>query len=70
MTNIAILTKQELGKFLAPLTDLAAKMIIAGTLKRTVVRHFTNRGLSIEAAINLTDVGVFKAEQLQKNKAK
>lgn len=70
MTTLAILTKERLGTFLAPLTDLAAEMIIAGTLKKTVVRHFTNKGLSIEAAINLTDVGAFKAEQLQKNKAK
>jgi len=64
------MSKEELGIFLAPLTDLALKMIVAGTLKKNVVKHFTNRGLSLEAAENLTEVGVFKAEELLKNKAK
>ena len=43
-------------------------MIIAGTLRKNVVRHFTNKGLSLEAAENLTEVGVFKAEEFLKNK--
>jgi hypothetical protein len=46
------------------------QMRIAGTLRKNVVKHFTNKGLSIEAAENLTEVGVFKAEELLKNKAK
>lgn len=64
------LTKQELGAFLAPLTDLACKMILAGILKKNVIRHFTNKGLSFEAAENITEVGAFKAEELLRNKAK
>jgi len=70
MENLATMTKQELGAFLAPLTDLACKMILAGTLKRTVISHFTNKGLSFEAAENITEVGAFKAEELLRNKAK
>jgi len=69
-TAINIMTKEELGMFLAPLTELASQMIIAGTLRKNVVKHFTNKGLSLEAAENLTEVGVFKAEELLKNKAK
>ena len=69
-TAINTMTKEELGMFLAPLTELASKMIIAGTLRKNVVKHFTNKGLSIEVAENLTEVGVFKAEEFLKNKAK
>jgi len=67
---INTMTKEELGIFLAPLTELAAQMIIAGTLRKNVVKHFTNKNLSLEAALNLTEVGVFKAEEFLKNKAK
>ena len=70
MTNLATLSKEELGMFLAPLTDLASQMILAGTLRKNVVKHFTNKGLPFETAENLTEVGVFKAEELLKNKAK
>jgi hypothetical protein len=59
----------ELSIFLAPLTDLAAQMILAGTLKKNVVRHFTNKGLPIEVATNLMEVGSFKAEKLMTNKS-
>jgi hypothetical protein len=67
---INLMKKEELVIFLAPLTELASQMIIAGTLRKNVVKHFTNKGLSLEAAENLTEVGVFKAEQLLKNKSK
>ena len=70
MEKLKALSKEELGAFLAPLTDLASKMILAGTLKKNVIKHFTNRGLSFESAENITEVGVFKAEQFLKNKAK
>lgn len=70
MASATFLQKEDLAAFLSPLTDLASKMILAGTLKKNVVIHFTNKGLSFEAADNITEVGCFKAEQLQKNKAK
>lgn len=70
MKNIIEMSKEELGTFLAPLTDLAAQMIIAGTLRKNVIKHFTNRGISLQAAENLTEVGVFKAEEFLKNKSK
>ena len=60
----------ELGEQLKPLTDLASQMIIAGTLKKNVIKHFTNKGLPFDAAENITEVGVFKAEEYLKNKAK
>jgi len=59
----------ELGAFLSPLTDLASKMILAGTLKKNVVKHFTNKGLSIEAADNIVECGVVKAENFMNKKA-
>lgn len=70
MTRLETLSKKELGTFLAPLTELACKMILAGALKKNVIKHFTNKGVSFDAAKNITEVGVFKAEQLLKNKAK
>ena len=70
MTTLNTMTKEELLTFLAPLTKLAMQMIIAGTLRKNVVRHFTNKGLSLEVAENLTEIASFKAEQLLKNKAK
>jgi hypothetical protein len=69
-TAINLMTKEELLIFLAPLTELASQMIIAGTLRKNVVKYFTNKGLSSEAAENLTELGVYKAEQLLKNKSK
>ncbi len=60
----------ELGNLLSPLTDLACKMILAGTLKKNVIKHFTNKGLSFEVAENLMEVGCVKAENLMKTKAK
>jgi branched-subunit amino acid aminotransferase/4-amino-4-deoxychorismate lyase len=69
-TAINTMTKEQLGTFLTPLTELASQMIIAGTLRKNVIKHFINKGLSIEAAENLTEVGVFKAEEFLKNNAK
>lgn len=60
----------ELGTFLTPLTDLAMQMILSGTLKKNVIKHFTNKGLSFEVAENLMECGVVKAENYQFNKAK
>lgn len=70
MKTIAEMTKEELGTYLAPLTELASKMIQSGVLKKNVIRHFTNKGLSYAAAENLMEVGVFKAEKFMKYKAK
>ena len=59
----------ELGFYLSPLTELASKMILAGTLKKNVVKHFTNKGLSIEASQNIVDCGQIKAENFMNKKA-
>lgn len=69
MKTINQLTKEELVNFLAPLTDSAAQMILSGVLKKNVIKHFTNKGLDFLAAENIVEIGCFKAEQLQKNKA-
>jgi hypothetical protein len=60
----------KLGNFLTPLTDLACKMILAGTLKKNVIKHFTNRGLPFETSENIVECGVIKAENFMKCKAK
>ena len=70
MITISQLTKEELVKFLSPLTDSAAQMIIAGVLKKNVIKHFTNKGIDFLAAENIVEIGCFKANELQKNKAK
>lgn len=64
------MTNAELLNFINPLTELAAKMIISGVLTKNVVRHFTNKGLPLETAQNIVELGVFKAEQFVKNKVK
>jgi len=60
----------ELGEQLRPLTNLASQMILAGVLKKNVIRHFTNKGLSFDASENIADVGIFIAEEFLKNKSK
>lgn len=62
--------QNELGEILKPLTTLATQMLTAGVLAKNVVRHFTNKGLSLEVATNLVEVGIFQAEELLKNKIK
>jgi hypothetical protein len=70
MINLATLSKEDLGAFLSPLTELASKMILAGTLKKNVIKHFTNKGLPFEVAENLTDVAVVKAENFMNQKSR
>jgi hypothetical protein len=67
---MATAKQKELGAFLSPLTDLAMQMILSGTLKKNVIKHFTNKGLPFEVAENLTQCAVIKAENYQANKAK
>ena len=70
MKTLVNLSKEELGTFLFPLTELASKMILAGVLKKNVIKHFLNKGLSFEVAENLTEVGIFKAEKYMNYKSK
>ncbi len=70
ITKMATQQQIELGTFLAPLTDLASKMILAGTLKKNVIKHFTNKGLPFEVAENLTEVGCAKAQNFLNYKSK
>ncbi len=66
---MATQTQIELGAFLSPLTDLASKMILAGTLKKNVIKHFTNKGLPVDAATNIVECGIIKAENFINKKA-
>jgi hypothetical protein len=67
---MATAKQKELGAFLLPLTNLAMQMILAGTLKKNVIKHFTNKGLTFEASENIVECAVVKAENYQANKAK
>ena len=60
------ITSEELLSFISPLTELATKMIIAGVLKKNVIRHFTNKGLSFDVSENIADIAIFKAEEFKK----
>jgi hypothetical protein len=55
--EIKEMSKEELLEYINPLIELASQMLLAGTLKKNVIRHFTNRGLSFEAAENIMELG-------------
>lgn len=61
--------QKELGLILKPLVDLATEMILAGVLTKNVIKHFTNKGFPFAAAENITEVAIFQAEELMKQKA-
>ena len=56
--------KQQQLDYLNPLIEYASQMLLAGTLKKNVVRHFELRGLTNEAATNLMELGEVRAESL------
>lgn len=64
------MSKEELGVYLSPLTNLASEMILAGVLKKNVIKHFTNKGISFEASQNIVDCGYVIAENFMHNKIK
>lgn len=68
--NFKISTKEEQLNYLRPLIDLGVQMLMAGTLKKNVVRHFTNRGLSLETSTNLMELAEFNVEKLSHYKNK
>lgn len=55
--EIKEMSKEDLLEYVNPLIELASQMLLAGTLKKNVIRHFTNRGLSFEAAENIMECG-------------
>lgn len=69
-TEFKSATREEQMEALAPLFDIASKMLLAGTLKKNVVRFFTNKGLPIETATNIMEVAEVKAEKFSKTKFK
>lgn len=70
MKDLTKLSKSELGEFLAPLTDLAKDMILAGVLVKNVIRHFTNKGVPYATAENIVACGKIKAEMFMNYKSK
>ena len=61
-------TKQQQLEFLNPLIEYASQMLLAGTLKKNVVRHFELRGFSNEASVNMMQLAEARAEKFSKNK--
>lgn len=57
-------------EFLNPLIDLAFQMLNANVLRKNVIKHFTNRGLSFDASENLVEVAEFRYNEFNKNKCK
>lgn len=68
--NFKTSTKEEQLKYLRPLIDLGVKMLMAGTLKKNVIRHFVNKGLSLEASTNLMELAEFNADKFSHYKNK
>lgn len=55
-------TKDEQLAYLRPLIDYGFKMLQAGTLKKNVVRHWINKGMSNDAAKNLAELSEVQME--------
>lgn len=55
---------------LNPAIELAKDMLLAGTLKKNVVSHFTNKGMTVAIATNLMELGEFRASKLSHYKFK
>jgi hypothetical protein len=63
-------TKDEQIKFLSPLVKIGVGMLMAGTLKKNVVRFFLNKGIKQGAADNLVALAEIEAEELSHYKFK
>jgi hypothetical protein len=63
-------TKNEQLKFLSPLIKIASDMLLAGVLKKNVVRFFLNKGVKQDAAENLVELAEIEAEELSHYKFK
>lgn len=63
-------TSEEKIGFLNPLIELALKMLQSGVLKKNIIRHFTNKGLPIEAASDLLEIASLRAEKFSHYKFK
>ena len=61
---------KELLNKLNPVIEYAKLSLLAGVLKKNVIKHFTNKGFSFDVAENIVELGSFRAEQLSKNKMK
>ena len=69
-TNDMTTSNETILNKLNPAIEYAKLSLLAGTLKKNVIKHFTNKGFPFEMAENIVDLGVFRAEQLSKNKVK
>lgn len=56
-------SKEEILVFLDPVIEQASQMLLAGVLKKNVVRLFTNKGLPLKAAENFADVAEVRADK-------
>lgn len=63
-------TKEEQLAFLSPLIKIASDMLLAGTLKKNVVRFFLNKNVPQGAAENLAALAENEASQFSHYKLK
>ena len=63
-------TTENLLEKLNPVIEIAAQMLLNGVLSKNVIKHFTNKCWSSEAANNICELAIFRSEQLTKNKIK
>lgn len=62
--------KTEMINKLNPFINYAEKALLSGTLKKNVVKHFTNKNFPLILAEQIMELGVFRAEKLSKYKMK
>lgn len=60
----------ELLEKLNPVIEYAKEALLAGTLKKNVIKHFTNKGFTFEAAENIVEIGENRAKNLSYYKLK
>jgi len=56
----------DLLNTLNPVIEIAKEMLLAGTLTKNVIRHFTNKGFAYDAAENIAALGNFEANNFKK----
>ena len=61
-------TSTQLLETLNPVIEMAKEMLLAGTLKKNVIRHFTNKGFPFEVAQNIMELGEVRAEKFSNYK--
>ena len=56
------LKKKEILKKISPIIDYIVDMIMAGVLKKNIIKHFTNKGFPFDTSLNLFEVAEVRAK--------